>query len=722
MRFETSRSEQEIFDELEILCGSPGYVHVLAALSFRDNFVTYPGEFTAEAVAASYVGDRTVRTEFSTLMGLMLKSPIDFTKPPSAEMQRLIDRTAELLEELHAAFNMPMMASLMLAAKEVQAGVTLENATPFLRGEVLREPIFYGGESAYDFQYRQFAAERYAKDTDWLLANKGFRIDDGVAVSEALSALGRERLSDVFEGLASRSPEDWTLLPGFSFSLGEIAAAAGRTPDVTEAVLAALTAPDGPSNEGFKTIGDFNLINACPILRAPDGKYISLQGYGVLEALYDAPFYWMMADKAYRGTASGHRGAFTEELVAKRLAMVFGEANVYRSVDVMRGRDTVSEIDILVLFANRAIVVQCKSKKLTLEARKGNDLQLRDDFKKAVQDAYDQARICSVSLGDPALRFAGADGVDVVIPQLKEIYPLCIVSDHYPALGAQVREFLEFESDDRILAPLVGDIFLIDVLAEMLETPLRFLSYINRRVGYGARINSINELTILAYHLQNNLWLDEGMDLVTLMDDISHPLDAAMTVRRQGLEGPRTPAGILSRLEGTLMGRFLASIERRAEPGLVDFGFLLLSLSGETHDNLNAGLAELAAKTRVDGKLHDLTLAFGTCESGLTAHCSPLPATLVTEKLALHCRNRKYIHRANQWFGLVIRPEDGLPQYCMEVSFPWERDPLMDAATKGLSRSRPVARLVAPRTSPKTGRNEPCPCGSGLKFKKCCLQ
>jgi uncharacterized protein YecA (UPF0149 family) len=25
------------------------------------------------------------------------------------------------------------------------------------------------------------------------------------------------------------------------------------------------------------------------------------------------------------------------------------------------------------------------------------------------------------------------------------------------------------------------------------------------------------------------------------------------------------------------------------------------------------------------------------------------------------------------------------------------------------------------RTKPKTGRNEPCPCGSGKKFKKCCL-
>jgi uncharacterized protein YecA (UPF0149 family) len=25
------------------------------------------------------------------------------------------------------------------------------------------------------------------------------------------------------------------------------------------------------------------------------------------------------------------------------------------------------------------------------------------------------------------------------------------------------------------------------------------------------------------------------------------------------------------------------------------------------------------------------------------------------------------------------------------------------------------------RTTPKVGRNEPCPCGSGKKYKKCCF-
>lgn len=31
-------------------------------------------------------------------------------------------------------------------------------------------------------------------------------------------------------------------------------------------------------------------------------------------------------------------------------------------------------------------------------------------------------------------------------------------------------------------------------------------------------------------------------------------------------------------------------------------------------------------------------------------------------------------------------------------------------------------RMTVVNEKPKTGRNEPCPCGSGLKYKKCCMR
>jgi uncharacterized protein YchJ len=40
-------------------------------------------------------------------------------------------------------------------------------------------------------------------------------------------------------------------------------------------------------------------------------------------------------------------------------------------------------------------------------------------------------------------------------------------------------------------------------------------------------------------------------------------------------------------------------------------------------------------------------------------------------------------------------------------------------ATSAVLRDRPSTRPVV-RAEEKVGRNDPCPCGSGKKYKKCC--
>ncbi|THD55228.1 MAG: preprotein translocase [Bradyrhizobium sp.] len=565
------------------------------------------------------------------------------------------------------------------------------------------------------------ALDRYAKDDDWLYTNKGFRIADGHSMARALTQLLNRKMLETIEGMRYLHPSHWTALPGFTFSCDEIATEAGVTPELASAVLAAFTAPESPTNRNFTSLGDFNIANALPILRCPSGDYISLQAYGVVEALYDSPFYWMAADKSYKDIAFANRGAFTEAFVARRLTTIFGAENVYCNVNIFGKGRHIGEIDVLVLFADRAVVIQCKSKKLTLEARKGNDLQLRDDFKKSVQDAYDQAYLCAISLSNPALEFIGEHGGKINLPTLREIYPVCVVSDHYPALAVQTREFLKYETDETIQVPLIADVFLIDVLAEMLPSPLRLLSYINRRVNYGERVASINELTILAYHLRQNLWIDDKTDMVMLAEEIAVELDTAMTVRREGIEGPRTPNGILTRLDGTLVGRMLRAIENRAEAALVDLGFMLLTLGDESLDDLNRGLKEIAQRTRKDGELHDFTLSFEKGNTGLTVHCGSLPNVVAAKTLAAHCQRRKYVCRADSWFGLVVRADDGLPKFGLNLRFPWKQDDVMDEATKGMARVGTLRRGASMFKSRSIGRNELCPCGSGKKFKKCCI-
>lgn len=61
------------------------------------------------------------------------------------------------------------------------------------------------------------------------------------------------------------------------------------------------------------------------------------------------------------------------------------------------------------------------------------------------------------------------------------------------------------------------------------------------------------------------------------------------------------------------------------------------------------------------------------------------------------------------------------------LDFPWEAneqmDKIIEKAPKGLPiEDVPVVAKPGPRPKGKVGRNDPCPCGSGLKFKKCCLR
>jgi len=445
------RTEQDIFDELESLCRSPGYIHCIAYLAYRDTLVRYTDLITAEDLKPLFSPDRLVRTEISTLIGLLVKAEIDYTLPSPEVTQGYIDLTEMLLKELHdsmwAEFNFD-----------------LNNPTPdpsdlMSRGAVIRESIFYGPESAYSFQYRDLAPKKYSLDDEWLKRTKGFSILAARDVLRALGTLQNDKLTIMANSLRYSPREQWTPLPAFSFSTEEVSKATGLTREVVNNVVESFALPHEEKNRQFKTLSDFNAVNATPLLRNKDQCFILFQQHSLAEALYESPFYWIIADELYRPTAMAHRGQFTEEFSRERLEVVFGKSNVHPNVNIYEHKgEKVGEIDVLVLFGDRAIILQAKSKRLTLEARKGNDSVIKDDFKKSVQDSYDQALFCATYLDKSNLKFFDINGRELHLPRkLEKAYILCVVSDHYPALSFQVLQFLRYRSTDLVRPPFVMD-------------------------------------------------------------------------------------------------------------------------------------------------------------------------------------------------------------------------------------------------------------------------
>ncbi|OYU69945.1 MAG: prepilin peptidase [Alphaproteobacteria bacterium PA2] len=711
-----TRDEGLVFADLAALCASPGFAHTIAAFCFRDNMMGFGDKLSSEAMAHMFTQTRLIRTEISTLIGLMARHPLDLTHPGATCVQEYSDRAEALLHELHLGMSGKWFAGL--TAEKVAD----PNFNPFANAETLREPIFYSGESAYSFQYRDLAIPKYQADDDWLRATKGFDIATARRVVEAVGKIQARKVFDQLKGLRGVEPAEWTLLPGFLLTDVEVAAEARLPEGAVAPVLQAFALPPDDRNPTFQSVQDYNSTNAAPLLPAGSGQYLLFQHYSLVEALYEGPFYWMGSDKAYQNTAFSNRGDFTETVARDFMRRVFGQARVHTNVLLpTRKGATRGEIDVLVLFGDQAIVIQAKAKRLTLEARKGNDQVLKDDFNKAIQDACDQAADCSAALLEPGCSLVGADGTDIALnTKITRVFPICLVADHYPALNFQARQFLKFETAAGVASPLISDVFALDVMTEMLSSPLRFFSYLILRDRFASKMLFTHEINLLGYHLKNNLWLSDEHHLVALHDDFAIDLDIAMIVRREGQPGERTPPGILTRLKGLSAERLLAWIDANPDPATMAFGLFLLEVDEDTFRQISLAIDRIVALAANDGMHHDATVAVGG--GGVTLHANALPDMEAREKLGAHCRLRKYTQRAEVWFGVVFRPASGVLRFGMTINEPWKQDADMDRISAGLPVGRRVTKGLPPFSRGKIGRNDLCPCGSGIKFKKCHLR
>ncbi|MGF6391878.1 YecA family protein [Pseudomonas plecoglossicida] len=712
------RTESEVFADLVELAASPGYVYAIAFICHRDNLVVYLGELSPDNMAPLFSSERLMRTEITTLLGLMVRKTLDLKVPTVEALSGLVARTDALMLELHHALSHPMFSAMR---EQAMGGSDKEAAWD---GMSMREPIFYGTESAYSFQYRDLLPAKYGADDSWLIEKMGFSISQAQLVARTMCSLMDERSSAAFSSSKMPKVDPHLLLEAFEYSAELVANSSGLDLKVVEAVFRALTLNDG--NLQFQALGDFNAVAATPLLPTARGTVLVFQHYALYEALYESPFFWMWADKPYRPKAMKNRGAFAEQFAAERLTAVFGKVNVHPNVNFYKGedKDVAGEADVLVAFGDRVIVVQAKSKKLTLEARKGNDGKLKSDFAAAIQDSYDQGWSCANIIVGGGYRLEDDQGKEVKLPAtVKEIYLFNMVSEHYPALAFQSSQYLNYQTTDVIKAPFVMDVFLLDTIAEMLTSPLRFLNYIRLRIASAGKVGLSHELTALGCHLKQNVWLEDEVSYVSIDDSYAIDLDTAMTVRREGHPGECTPKGILTKLIGTRYEQVISQIEAEASPATLELGFQLLAMNEDAAFNVHRGLEAITRMTREDGRGHDFTISAEGSSAGVCFHSNIEASPEAMQRLQYHCHKRKYLQQSDTWFGLAVGGNCDI-QFGVALEFPWKESEVMNELTKGAQAPEPISSLkslIQQAHDRKVGRNDPCPCRSGKKYKKCCM-
>lgn len=713
-----ARSEAEIFSDIERLCSSDGFVHAFAYLIFRNNTIRYSTQLTAQAFDHQYEPDHLVRSELNLLFGLIVKRPESIARPAPERMQTLLDEAQKLLAELHQS-----IIELCVAAFRAHLANPEPERDLLSSGLFLREVMFYDGESAYDFQYIDLSCLKFGNDKDWLEQHKGFAPADALEIATAIIEIQNSRISSINSDFRKIHPDDLDFLNPLSFTLEEVVAKTKLDESRVRRFLAEYSIePATMTNTAYIAPSEFNEVTARPILKRSDGKLVLFSQYGLAEALYTAPYFWMVKDKGYEAKLSDNRGRYVEDFSAECLRRVFGRDNVHERVLLVKANgDHAGEIDVLVVYSNRAIVVQAKSKGLTQNAKRGFDDAIKGDFQKSVRDAYAQAYDCAQLLNSSDIKLVSATLPKYeALPQFKEIYLFCVLSENYPALACQSRQFLAAPPHPTIKFPFVVDVFFLDVMCEILNDPLYFLSYANRRAHYAHRIESSHELVVFAFHLKSNLWLDKDTSALHIGDDIATELEIAMMARRRGVPGAKVPDGIPTRLANTTITRIIHNIASRPEPPLLDLGLELLKLSEGTLKLLSSRIDEAIIRSRKDRNSQDVTIA--TPHAGLSVHINDLSDEEANRRLLVHCELRKYRMKAGEWYGLCISAMSGLPRFATNLHSEWVHNPKLALHSKRLSVEAPLVGGIVRANRIKVGRNDRCPCGSGKKYKHCCLR
>ncbi len=364
-------NKEQILERLNEITSNTNFIYVLSAIVLKD----FCG--TLSELSSKNVREGLNNNEVKFLMGLWIKNWTNAQETDYDEL-KVFDEVYSLMEQFHYTF-MPDLSKMLENPSESQFDF-------FNNGLMFKETMFYSGTGAYDYQYTKWVTEKYKYDTDWLSKSKSINLSKLPDFYDSLKTLQQTKLNKL--KFDSEHTFKEKLLDVFCLSKEDII----EKNEDFEGILKNFTLDiKQRQNQNFKDVGDFNILSEKPIIELAEGKYFLPMPYDLSEAIYESPFYWMNSDKNYRSKAQYNRGEIAEEITYKIIEKIFGVDNTFQNLIIKKSKSTmVTDIDILAIKNDKAIIFQVKSKKLTALSKKGNIESIQSDFKKAVKDAYEQ--------------------------------------------------------------------------------------------------------------------------------------------------------------------------------------------------------------------------------------------------------------------------------------------------------------------------------------------
>lgn len=688
--------------EIEGITQHPGFWSALPYVVFTNLHLS-----VSEVSTINWYEKLTIG-EITFLIGLALKSPIDDIILTEEESRQVASKLNESFKELHNVYTKRMLA------KFTPERVNQSFREFFGTGEMIEEPIFYGGSGAYDFQYLDLARISYKEDSEWLKENTGLTIDEMVELAKGIHLFLTVKIN-------TREKEGESLRYALTISTKEFRE---EFRENLERFLQLFSCKPGDLNQNLNKPGDYNIAESHPIIEISKGEYFVPVSFNLARSIFESPFYWMMRDNQYSDIFTRHRGKANIDIAESLLQKTFsGKALILRDIKVVsknatkREGRTITDIDLLFVAGNKAVVFQGKTKMLTEPARKGDIQVIKKDFSNAVQDAYNQGLLCREEILNRNNVLVDEHNKEIQLEEaINDVYLVCLTSNHYPAVIHQMEVLLNKPEDAPY--PLSWSVFDLDLITEYLNDPFDFLYYLDCRIRLIDKIKADEEIVFLGYHINQKLPTNlKPSEQLVIINDFGQLVDANFLVLRGAMPPHPDFQKLYPKWKNESYNYLINQLKSSQIPQFTDAIFLMNDIAGKGADDLTEQIEISRQAAEKENKIKNFSLIFLSGTTGISYCCMSEKEGIDNLKntTLMYADLNRYKNKANKWIafgGFYDRKE--ISSVVFFRNDPWKYDAEKEEFSKEILGNQKVRRV-----GEKIGRNDPCPCNSGKKYKKC---
>lgn len=513
-----------------------------------------------------------------------------------------------------------------------------------------------------------------------------------------------------------------------------------KTTSLPQKLLDELTWSPGQEKEFFAA-GDFRgwPLRIWPVFKRPfirlNGRYCCFDLYSLFDNLYRVMQRVVVRLKPeYAEVWKLKQQEQSETLPLKYLQRVLPGASAWRSVFYQwhsgDGKKGWCEADGLLVYDDHLFIIECRGGAFTYTSP-------ANDFPAYVK-SLENLVLKPATQGKRFLDYINsADSVPIFDSQHQKIAELrrndfrhvtiCPVTlDPFTELAAQVQHLRKIGVD--VGAHPVWAVSLDDlrVYADIFENPLIFLHFVEQRMRAFKSdiIQSDDELDHLGLYLEHNHYSQHAEELRgasnarILFNGFCSAIDKFFYAR---LSDPTTLCPLKQKIPHRLLEivEFLARTNLSGRSQIASF---LLDFSGEWRERLSHEIDEELARQPTSRRPKPMSSHGGV---NLTLYCwTPFSSPRAGELALTHAQTVLLVNgEANRLMMELVYDGKGLLQevywqWIDKTKIPSQSLPKLEADAAKLRQKR-VENAKAERG--KIGRNEPCPCGSDKKYKRCCL-